>query len=391
MNLKRTLMTSLSYCVGAGLLVVSLGCQTRKFNNSEINSQTLKFSADVQKFLGTIESKTKPGFKFNWERINAAVAQAESKVKALPATLALEDQPLTKIPANIPTEFQTAFVTLLDSQRNQGITKVKRRIVLEQLIEQIVEAQNGSQGASCALSADGKNPRSAALNSFLKEFVIYKYGRAPEALPDAFLTAVPFYGHLVEKESPFLDIAFAPGGSMAHKSAHSVNVHVMDFFEIWLACEEQGSKCGGLNLKDFTVYVGLQGIAENLPAIKKDIEDNKKIIASKAGTDEAIKARKALDAGEADLARANKMFAKRTVKSLDWSQTEFRNGTALWDVFFDFQNLSDEAFKDFKAMRSKRNLKSDDYLALSIRTVANPFHMGKPEVLKALFPCSGWN
>ena len=59
--------------------------------------------------------------------------------------------------------------------------------------------------------------------------------------------------------------------------------------------------------------------------------------------------------------------------------------------FFDFQHLADEAFKDFKNMRLKRKLKADDYLALSIQTVANPFHMGKPELLKALFPCSGWN
>lgn len=112
---------------------------------------------------------------------------------------------------------------------------------------------------------------------------------------------------------------------------------------------------------------------------------------TKAGTDEASKARKALEAGEADLIRANQMLSKKTVKSLDWSKTEFRNGTALWDVFFDFQNLSDEAFKEYKSMRTQRNLKSDEYLALSMRTVANPFHMGKPEVLKALFPCSGWN
>lgn len=244
-------------------------CQQRKFNSSEVSSQQLSYSADVNKFLSQIETKTKPGFKFDWKRIAAAVAQAEAKINALPPQLAIEDQPLSNLPAGLPSEFQTAFDTLLKSQQNKGLAKVKRRIVLEQIIEQIVEAQNGKGQSSCALGSDGKNPRSMALNSFLKEFVIYKYGRPPEPLPDAFLTAVPFYGHLVEKESPFLDIAFAPGGSMAHKSAHSVNVHVMDFFELWLACEEQGSTCGGVKLKDLTIYVGLQGIVEALPSLKK--------------------------------------------------------------------------------------------------------------------------
>lgn len=368
-----------------------MGCQTRKFNSSELRSKKITFTQEANKFFSLAESKTKHGFKFDWEKINTAVASAELKIKSMPQELSIEDQPLTTLPENIPSEFQSAFETLLESQRNGGLRKIQRRIVLEQLIEQIVEAQKGAGGATCGLGNGGKNPRSEALNSFLKEFTLYKFGKAPEPLPDAFLTAVPFYGHLVEKESPFLDIAFAPGGSMAHKSAHSVNVHVMDFFELWLACEEEGSKCAGLKLKDLTIYIGMQGIVENLPAIKKDIESQKKIVTGKAGTEEAIKARKLLDASEADLARANKMPNLRNVKVLDWSKTEFQNGTALWDVFFDFQNLSDEAFKDFKSIRAKRNLKPEDYLALSIRTVANPFHMGKPEVLKSLFPCSGWN
>lgn len=385
-NFFHSLMLGLTAIAAA-----TAGCQKREFNKSDLSSESLSYSADVNKFFGTIEAKTKPGFKFNWEKIKSAVAQAETKVNALPPSLSLEDQPLTTLPANIPPEFKPALETLLDSQRNKGLVKIKRRIVLEQLIEQIVEAQKGSSGSSCALGPDGKNPRSAALNSLLKEFVIYKYGRPPEPLPDAFLTAVPFYGHLIEKESPFLDVAFAPGGSMAHKSAHSVNVHVMDFFELWLACEEQGSKCAGVKLKDLTIYIGMQGIVENLPALKKDVEDNRRIVTTRAGTDEAVKARKALEAGEADLARAERMLGKKRISPLDWSKTEFRNNTALWDVFFDFQNLADEAFKEFKSMRAERKLKSDDYLALSMRTVANPFHMGKPELLKALFPCSGWN
>ena len=389
MKILKSICSFAVYAFSVSTLISA--CQTRKFNSSELRSTQVAFTPEANQFFNQIESKTKPGFKFDWERINRAVASAELKIKSLPQELSLEDQPLTLLPKNIPSEFQNAFQRLLDSQRNGGIKKVQRRIVLEQLIEQIVEAQKGTNGASCSLSNGGKNPRSEALNSFLKEFTVYKYGKAPEPLPDAFLTAVPFYGHLVEKEAPFLDIAFAPGGSMSHKSAHSVNVHVMDFFELWLACEEEGSKCTGLKLKDLTIYIGLQGIVENLPGIKKDIEANKEIIAKKAGSEEAIKARRALDAGNADLERANRMMSKRSVSSLDWSQTEFQNGTALWDVFFDFQNLSDEAFKDFKNMRAKRNLKQDDYLALSMRTVANPFHMGKTEILKSLFPCSGWN
>lgn len=387
--MKGSSIQTLAVLLASGFGLIA--CQQRQFNKSQIRSTDVSYNADINSFFSGIEKKIKPGFKFDWEKINASVAAAEAKAMSLPPALSLEDQPLTKLPENIPTEFQTAFATLLDSQRNKGIGKIKRRVVIEQLVEQMVEGEKGTGQASCALSKDGKNPRSEALNSLLKDFVVYKYGRPPEPLPDAFLTAVPFYGHLVEKESPFLDIAFAPGGSMAHKSAHSVNVHVMDFFEVWLACGEQGSKCDDMRVKDLTIYIGLQGIVENLPNIKKEIEDNKKIIASSAGTDAAMKARKALDAGEADLARANRMLSKRTVESLDWSKTEFRNGTALWDVFFDFQNLADEAFKDFKNMRVERKLKPDDYLALSMRTVANPFHMGKPEVLKALFPCSGWN
>lgn len=374
-----------------GTTVMLSGCNKRKFNAAEIRSSKVAYSPDASRFFASIESKAKSGFKFDWEKIEAEVSKADEKASLLSAELSFEDQPLSALPANIPSEFQSTFHRLLEAQRNKGIQKIKRRIVLEQFVEQIVEAKKGEDNSSCSLRENGKNPRAEALNSLLKEFVMYKYGKAPEALPDAFLTAVPFYGHLVERESPFLDIAFSPGGSMSHKSAHSVNVHVMDFFELWLACEEQGSKCSGMDLKKLTVYIGLQGIVENLPALKREIEDNKKIVSTKAGSDEAIKARKALDAGEADLARANRMLSKHTVESLDWSKTEFQNGTALWDVFFDFQNLADESFKDFKTMRSKRNLKADEYLALSYRTVANPFHMGKPEVLRALFPCSGWN
>jgi len=384
---NRILLLSL----GAAIIAPISACQNRKFNTSEVRSINVAYTADMNNFLSKIEAKAKPGFKFNWERIQEAVNDAETKLASLPTELAIEEQPLSILPTNIPTEFQPAMQRLLESQRGNGILKIQRRIVLEQLIEQIVEAKNGLGKSSCALSQDGKNPRAETLNSLLKDFVLHKYGRPPEPLPDAFLTAVPFYGHLVEKESPFLDVAFAPGGSMAHKAAHSVNVHVMDFFEMWLSCEEQGSTCNGVKLKELTIYIGLQGIVENLPGLKKEIESNRKIVTSKAGTEEAVKARKALEAGEADLARTNRMLAKRSVKSLDWSKTEFVNGTALWDVFFDFQNLADEAFKDFKERRAKRKLKPDEYLALSMRTVANPFHMGKPEVLKALFPCSGWN
>jgi hypothetical protein len=375
--------------VGACLSLTA--CQQRQFNRSSVRSHNLAFNTDVDTFLAAIEKKVKPGFKFDWKRIQSAVETAESKIASLPAALSIEDQPLTTLPANIPPEFQSTFSMLLESQRSKALEKIRRRIVIEQLVEQMVEAKIEVGKSSCALAKDGKNPRAEALNSLLLDFVVYKYGRAPEPLPDAFLTPVPFYGHLVEKESPFLDVAFAPGGSMAHKSAHSVNVHIMDFFEIWLACNEQDSRCSGLKIKDLTIYIGLQGIVENLPILKKEIDDNKKILASNAGTEAAIKARKALDSAEADLTRADRMLEKRTIKSLDWNKTEFRNGTALWDVFFDFQNLSDESFKDFKNMRSARKLKQDEYLASSIRTVANPFHMGKPEVLKTLFPCSGWN
>ncbi|MEY4063883.1 MAG: hypothetical protein RIR26_91 [Pseudomonadota bacterium] len=387
--MKRSLV-SLSCAIVAATNLMA-GCFPRQFNASHVRSSDVSYTSDVNEFFSSIEKKVKPGFRFDWERIRTAVAGAEVKIGALPPELALEDQPLTQLPLNIPSEFEPAFKVILQSQRNQGIGKIKRRIVIEQLVEQMVEQEKGTGASSCPLTPDAKNPRSAALNSLLKDFVIYKYGRPPEPLPDAFLTAVPFYGHLVEKESPFLDVAFAPGGSMAHKSAHSVNVHVMDFFEAWLACGEEGSQCGGLNLKNLTVYIGMQGIVENLPGLKKEIEAHKKVIVSSSGTDAAIKARHALDAAEADLARANRMLSKKTVRTLDWSKTEFQNGTALWDVFFDFQNLADEAFKDFKSMRIKRKLKADDYLALSIQTVANPFHMGKPELLKTLFPCSGWN
>ncbi|MEN9528597.1 MAG: hypothetical protein RI932_470, partial [Pseudomonadota bacterium] len=209
--LNRILLLSL----GAMSIFPISACQNRKFNSSELRSIKVAYTADVNNFLAKIETKTKPGFKFNWERIQEAVNDAEKKLASLPKELAIEEQPLSTLPANIPSEFQTAMKRLLESQRGDGILKIQRRIVLEQLIEQIVEAKNGPGKNSCALSNDGKNPRAEALNSLLKEFVIHKYGRPPEPLPDAFLTAVPFYGHLVEKESPFLDIAFAPGGSMA--------------------------------------------------------------------------------------------------------------------------------------------------------------------------------
>ena len=116
------------------------------------------------------------------------------------------------------------------------------------------------------------------------------------------------------------------------------------------------------------------------------------VIAYESARDSAVEAaERGIEAAEADLARANNMFKSNRVSSLNWSDTEFQNGTALWDVFFDFQNLADEAFKDHVKIRSERKLKQDDYLGLSFRTVSNPFYIGRPEILKALFPCSGWN
>ena len=128
-----------------------------------------------------------------------------------------------------------------------------------------------------------------------------------------------------------------------------------------------------------------------MPQLKKNIDSLKKQLRGNVNNVEATTKRKELEAAEADLERANKMLSANRISALNWSQTEFQNGTALWDVFFDFQNLSDEAFKDYLKIRAERKLKQDEYLALSFRTVSNPFYMGKPEVLKALFPCSGWN
>ena len=374
-----------------GWTILVTGCQKREFNVTSKNQEKVEYNTDVKKFFTEFEKKVKPGFRFNWDDIEANQQKVDAKIAALPAPLSIEDQPLTILPENIPVEFRPALQVLLDSQREQGVSKIKRRILLDELVNQVAKVKNSGQARRCSLDPAKNEIQAEVMNDLLKEFVLYVYKKAPEPLPDAFLTAVPFYGHLVEKETPFLDVAFAPGGSMAHKAAHSVNVHVMDFFDIWLACAEKGSACAGVNLKKLTVYIGLQGIVEAMPQLKKNIEKLKKELRGNLSNVEASTKRNELEAAEADLARANKMLRANRISPLNWNQTEFQNGTALWDVFFDFQNLSDEAFKNYLKIRAERKLKQDEYLALSFRTVSNPFFMGKPEVLKALFPCSGWN
>ncbi len=374
-----------------GWTILVTGCQKREFNVTSKNQEKVEYNTDVKKFFTEFEKKVKPGFRFNWDNIEASQQKVDAKIAALPAPLSIEDQPLTKLPENIPAEFRPALQVLLDSQREQGVSKIKRRILLDELVNQVAKVKNSGQASRCSLDPAKNEIQAEVMNDLLKEFVLYVYKKAPEPLPDAFLTAVPFYGHLVEKETPFLDVAFAPGGSMAHKAAHSVNVHVMDFFDIWLACAEKGSACAGVNLKKLTVYIGLQGIVEAMPQLKKNIENLKKELRGNLSNVEASTKRNELEAAETDLARANKMLSANRISALNWSQTEFQNGTALWDVFFDFQNLSDEAFKNYLKIRADRKLKQDEYLALSFRTVSNPFFMGKPEVLKTLFPCSGWN
>ena len=42
-----------------------------------------------------------------------------------------------------------------------------------------------------------------------------------------------------------------------------------------------------------------------------------------------------------------KLWEDIPVKVLDWeTKTAMNNSTSLWDLFFDFQNLPDEAFKN---------------------------------------------
>lgn len=389
-------MKASSACKAFMMLILSTApavtsCQKREFNLNSDSNKTKEYSSEAMKFFTELEKKVKPGFKFNWDEIQSAQQGIEKKLATLPAALTIEDQPLSKLPENIPAQFRPALQELLNSQKNSGTDKIKRRILLDTLVNQIAKAKNSTHSNRCSLDPSQNSIQAEIMNDLLKDFVLYVYKKAPEALPDAFLTAVPFYGHLVEKETPFLDVAFAPGGSMAHKSAHSVNVHVMDFFDIWLTCSEKGSSCSGVDLKKLTVYIGMQGIVEALPHLKKNIDSLKKELRGQLSNVESTAKRNELEAAEADLARANKMLNGSRVTPLNWSQTEFQNGTALWDVFFDFQNLSDEAFKNYLKIRSERKLKQDEYLALSFRTVSNPFFMGKPEVLKALFPCSGWN
>lgn len=389
MTLNTTCATLIAFLCGWSTLVT--GCQKREFNVTSKSEDQVEYSIYVKKFFSEFEKKVKPGFRFDWKDIGASQKKIDAKISALPAALSIEDQPLTKLPENIPAEFRPALQVLLDSQRSQGAGKIKRRVLLDELVNQVAKAKNAGQANRCSLDPAKNDVQAEIMNDLLKEFVLYVYKKAPEALPDAFLTAVPFYGHLVEKETPFLDVAFALGGTMAHKAAHSVNVHVMDFFDLWLACSEKGSACANVNLKKLTVYIGLQGIVEAMPQLKKNIDSLKKQLRGNVNNVEATTKRKELEAAEADLERANKMLSANRISALNWSQTEFQNGTALWDVFFDFQNLSDEAFKDYLKIRAERKLKQDEYLALSFRTVSNPFYMGKPEVLKALFPCSGWN
>ena len=80
-----------------------------------------------------------------------------------------------------------------------------------------------------------------------------------------------------------------------------------------------------------------------------------------------------------------------TLSNLDWSGTEFTASTSLWDLFFDFQNLSDDAFRRKDELKRAFGNPQEGFLAFSMHVASNPMFMGRKEVVNVLFPGIGWH
>lgn len=305
--------------------------------------------------------------------------------------------PLTSLPGGIPGKYERAFKVLLEGLEGTGSGKISARRFTAQLVAK--------------LAAKEKISYAQAYERHLNAFTISEFGVAPQPLPNEFTGPNVFYGHLLEKKAPFLDVAFGEGGVLgpdspnAIKAAHGVYVHIEDFFEWSFLCRIHG--CGNVSMAELMRYIARNSLADTAVATQKQIQT-----ATAAGkVAEAQKLRVnlqqtirilgfhadgreilALSRGETVIAHDVDLGIDIPVKLLDWSsKTEFRNGTDLWGVFFDFQNLADEDFRDAAKLRSQFGNPLPGFLASSMNVASNPMFMGRPKVVATLFDTIGWH
>ena len=163
--------------------------------------------------------------------------------------------------------------------------------------------------------------------------------------------------------------------------------------------------CGDVSVNELMHYVARSGLVEFVADATKKIKllnpskDAQKIAElndeiSKSlgylGISKSSKDYKNLLDGKEVLLREGDLTIP--VKLLDWeSKTVMNNATSLWDLFFDFQNLPDEAFKKSKSLRQAFGEPDPGFLASSMNVTTNPMYTGKPTVIEILFGKMGWH
>jgi len=311
--------------------------------------------------------------------------------------LKLHEFPLKSLPDGIPSKYQRAFQVLFNSMKEAGSGKIAARRFSSQIVQKF--------------SQTNKISSAEAYERHLIVFTRTEFGVSPMPLPDKFVDANLFYGHMIKNQAPFLDVAFGPGGVLGPdsetpgKAAHGVYVHIEDFFEWSVLCKI--SDCGGVSMAELMRYIARSGLAETAVAtlkqkdaalaagktveaakLEKQLSETMRILSFHADGREL----KALSRGEQVSYRDPQLGIDIPVKILDWaSKTELQNGTNLWDVFFDFQNLADEAFKDFQKLQPLFGNPPPGFLASSMNVASNPMFMGKTQVLNVFFNTLGWH
>ena len=305
--------------------------------------------------------------------------------------------PLTALPGGIPGKYEQAFKVLHEAMAGQGAGKISARRFTAQIVAKLAASERITQAQ--------------AYERHLTAFTFSEFGSLPEPLPNAFVDSNVFYGHLLEKKAPFLDVAFAPGGVLgpdspnAIKAAHGVYVHIADFFEWSFLCKIHG--CGKVSMAELMRYIARSSLAQT--AVSTHKQKQSAIAAGKLEDAEQLQAKLqetirilgfhadgrevlALSRGETVITHDKDLGVDIPVKLLDWaSRTEFRDGTDLWGVYFDFQNLADDDFRNVAKLRAQFGNPPPGFLASSMNVASNPMFMGRPQVVATLFETIGWH
>ena len=309
----------------------------------------------------------------------------------------LDTFPLTALPGGIPDKYEQAFKVLSEAMEGTGAGKISARRFTSQIVAK--------------LAASEKITQAQAYERHLTAFTLAEFGHLPQPLPNAFVDSNVFYGHLLEKKAPFLDVAFGHGGVLgpdspnAAKAAHGVYVHIADFFEWSYLCKIHG--CGNVPMAELMRYIARNSLAQTAVTTQKQkqaasaagkiaeaeklqakLQETIRILGFHADEREVL----ALSRGETVIAHDKDLGVGIPVKLLDWaSHTEFRDGTDLWGVFFDFQNLADNDFRNVEKLRSLFGSPPPGFLASSMNVASNPMFMGRPQVVGTLFETIGWH